>query len=85
MNLEPVIQSEVNQKEEDKYHMLTLIYGIQKDDTDEPTCRAAVDTQTQRTYLWTQQGKREWDELREQHGHLYITVYKIYSQGEFSV
>ena len=28
MNLEPIIQSEVSQKEEDKYHILTHIYGI---------------------------------------------------------
>ena len=28
MNLEPIIQSEVSQKEKDKYCMLTHIYGI---------------------------------------------------------
>ena len=28
MNLEPIIQSEVNQKEKDKYHILTHIYRI---------------------------------------------------------
>jgi len=28
MNLEPIIQSEMSQKEEDKYHILTHIYGI---------------------------------------------------------
>ena len=28
MNLEPVIQSEVSQKEKDKYRILTHIYGI---------------------------------------------------------
>ena len=28
MNLEPIIQSEVSQKEKDKYHLLTHIYGI---------------------------------------------------------
>ena len=28
MNLEPIIQSEVSQKEKDKYHILTHIYGI---------------------------------------------------------
>ena len=30
VNLEPIIQSEVCQKEKDKYHILTHIYGIQK-------------------------------------------------------
>ena len=28
MNLEPIIQSEVSQKEKDKYHTLMHIYGI---------------------------------------------------------
>ena len=28
MNLEPIVQSEVSQKEKDKYHILTHIYGI---------------------------------------------------------
>ena len=28
MNLEPIIQSEVSQKDKDKYHILTHIYGI---------------------------------------------------------
>ena len=28
MNLKPIIESEVSQKEKDKYHILTHIYGI---------------------------------------------------------
>ena len=28
MNLEPIIQSEVSQKEKDKYYILTHTYGI---------------------------------------------------------
>ena len=28
MNLEPIIQSELNQKEKDKYHILMHLYGI---------------------------------------------------------
>ena len=28
LNLEPIIQHEVNQKEKDKHHILTHIYGI---------------------------------------------------------
>ena len=35
MNLELIIQSEVSQKEKDKYCILTHIYGNQKDGTDE--------------------------------------------------
>ena len=49
MNLEPIIQSEVSQNEKDKYCILIHVYGIQEDGTDEPICRAAMETQTQRT------------------------------------
>ena len=45
MDLETVIQSEVSQKEKNKYHILTHICGIQKNGTDEPVCRAEVETQ----------------------------------------
>ena len=38
--------SEVTQKERNKYHMLTHIYRIQKNDTEEFICRAAVEKQT---------------------------------------
>ena len=46
MNLELVIQSEVSQKEKNKCCIITHIYGIWKDDTDEPICRAGTETQT---------------------------------------
>ena len=36
MNLEPIMQSKVSQKDKNKYRMLMHIYGIQKDGTDEP-------------------------------------------------
>ena len=36
MDLESVIQSEVSQKEKNKYHMLTHVYGIKKKCSDEP-------------------------------------------------
>ena len=45
-NLEPIIQSEVSQKEENKYRILTHIYGIENDGSDEPICRAAMERQT---------------------------------------
>ena len=61
MNLEPIPQSEVSQKEKYKYHILMHMYGIYKDSTDEPICRAAMEMQSQRSDLWTQQGKRGWD------------------------
>ena len=46
MNLGPVIQSEVSQKEKNKYHILTHTYGIKKYDTDKPICRTALEMQT---------------------------------------
>ena len=45
MDLETVIQSEVSQKEKNKYHILTHICGIQKNGTDEPVCKAKIETQ----------------------------------------
>ena len=42
MNLEPVIQSEVSQKEKNKYCIVTHIYGIWKNGTDEPICRTGI-------------------------------------------
>ena len=35
MNLEPIIQSELSQKEKDKYHILINIYEIQKNGSEE--------------------------------------------------
>ena len=46
MNLEPIIQSEVSQKEKNKYCIFIHIYGILKDVNNEPICKAAVEMQT---------------------------------------
>ena len=45
MKLEPIIQSEVSQKEKHQYSMLMHIYGIQKDGHDNPVCETAKETQ----------------------------------------
>ena len=45
MDLETVIQSEVSQKEKNKYRILTHICGTYKNRTDEPICRAEIETQ----------------------------------------
>ena len=52
MNLESIIQIEVSQKQKDKYHILTHVYGI-KNSTEEFTYRVAIEKQTQRVDLWT--------------------------------
>ena len=48
VNLESVIQSEVSQKEKNKYHMLTHIYGIlkKKRSSEEPRGRTGIKIQT---------------------------------------
>ena len=45
MNLEPIMQSEVSQKEKDTYLILTHIYRIYKNGTEEHISRAAVEKQ----------------------------------------
>ena len=47
MNLESITQSEVSQKEKNKYHILMHIYEILKNNTDEPICISAVETMYQ--------------------------------------
>ena len=45
MDLEIIILSEVSQKEKDKYHMISLICGISKNDTDELIYKTEIDLQ----------------------------------------
>ena len=45
MKLEPIIQSEVRQKEKHQYSILTHICGISKDGNDDPVCKTAKETQ----------------------------------------
>ena len=59
LNLESVIQSEVSQKQKNKYQVLTNIYGIYKNGTDKPICRERKDMQAQRMDLWTKKGKEK--------------------------
>ena len=53
MKLEPIIQSEVSQKDKDHYSILTHIYGILKDGNDNPICKTEEETQMYRTEFWT--------------------------------
>ena len=59
MKLEPIIQSEVSQKEKHQYSILTHIYGIEKDGNDNPVRKTAKETQMYRTVFWTL-----WDRAR---------------------
>ena len=53
MKLEPIIQSELRQKEKHQCSILTHIYGILKDGNDNPVCETAEETQIYRTVFWT--------------------------------
>ena len=66
MKLEPIIQSEVSQKEKHQYSSMH-IYGIQNDGYDNPVCKTAKETQMYRTVVWTL-WEREWgDDMGEWH------------------
>ena len=45
MKLEPIIQSEVSQKEKHQYSILRHIYGIYKDGNDNPIYETVRETQ----------------------------------------
>ena len=51
MKLEPIIQSEVSQKEKHQDSTLTYIYGLQKYGNDNPVCETAKDTKMYRSLL----------------------------------
>ena len=46
MDLEIIILSEVSQEEKNKYHMISLICGILKNDTNELIYKRETDSQT---------------------------------------
>ena len=49
--LEPIIQSEVSQKEKHQCSVLTHIYGIQKDGNNDPKCKTARHTDVKNRLL----------------------------------
>ena len=65
MNLQPITQSEVSQKEKNKYHILMCMYGIWKDglmnifEGQQLRCRHREQT------CGHSRGRRGWDKLRE--------------------
>ena len=61
--LEIIILSEVNQKEKDKYHMISLMcMWILKSDTNEPIYETETDSWTYRTDLWLPRKGRQGEE-----------------------
>jgi len=53
MKLEPIIQSEVSQKEKHQYSILTHIYEIYKDGNNNAVYETAKETLMCRTVFWT--------------------------------
>ena len=51
MNLEPIMQSEVSEKEKHQYSILTHICGIYKDDIDDPMCETERNTDIKNRFL----------------------------------
>ena len=54
-----VCHTEQSKTKIEKYSILTHIYGILKNGTDEPVCRAGIEVLTYGMDLWTQQGKEK--------------------------
>ena len=75
MKLEPIIQSEVIQKDKDQYSILMHIYGILKDGNDNPICKTEKETQMYRMDFWIlwAKAKVEWSER--------IALKHVYYQG----
>ena len=92
MDLEMVIQDEVSQKEKTRYCISMHIWGIYKSGTDEPICKAEIETQTQRTNTWTPRGGRRsgmnWETGTDIHTPLCIKQTTnenlLYSTGTFT-
>ena len=53
VKLEPIIQSEVSQKDKHQYSILTHIYGILKDGNNNPICKTEKETQMYRADFGT--------------------------------
>ena len=82
MNLLPVIQSEISQKEKNKYCVLMHIYGIQKNSTDEPVYRKEMEMQMQRIDWSSQLGKEGQDKLRKQTDVYILSCVKQITSGK---
>ena len=58
MDLDIIILSEVSQTEKDKDHVISLICGILKNDTNELVYKTETYLQTQKANLWLPKRKR---------------------------
>ena len=84
MELEIIILSEVGQMVKDKYHMLALICGIQREDTNELFCRTETVSQTLKNLRLPRRtggevGLGVWD------WHMHTEVYGVIGQQKPAV
>ena len=61
--LDTVRESEVSQKEKNRYHVLIRMCGLLKNDGDEHMGKAEIEIQTRTTKVRTASGGNRWDEL----------------------
>ena len=83
MNLEPIILSEASQKEKDKYHILTHIYGIQMVPMNLFSRQQWRNRHREQTYGHGERGG-EGEMYGESNMETYITICKIDNQLEFA-
>ena len=81
MNRESIIQSEVSQKEKDKYHILTHIYRIQKNGTEEFIYRQQLrNRHREQTYGHGQRGG-EGEMYGKSNVETYMTIHNVSANG----
>lgn len=78
-----ITQSEANQKEKKRYHILTHTYVESRKITEESMCEAPVEMQTQRTDLWRWGGGHRKERAAGRHTH--IPMCKTHSLWGFAV
>ena len=65
MKLEPIIQTEVSQKDKDHYSILTHIYGIKRNGNDNPICKTEKETQMYKNRLLDSVGEGKGGMVQE--------------------
>ena len=83
MDLETVIQSEMSQKEKNRYHMLMHICGIQKNGVDNLICKAEIETLVENKCMDNEVEMGGWSEL-DQDMHIYrYTIDTMYEADHY--
>ena len=84
MDLEAVKDSEVSQKEENRYCTLMHIWGIQKNGTEEAVCKAEIETQVENKRMDTRGGKgseKNWETGTDIYTQLILCIKQITNEN----